>query len=933
MMYKKCFVLIALAREAMAFTAIASSTRQSFLSLSSLSGPGSNQDLSGGIFFDGSNDFKVDQSFPSDIDKSSSGISRFSKEDKVKGLTANRLSKRNRPKTIPKDVVIIGAGLAGLSAALHISLHSNRQVTILDKEDPFQQMEKTTAGSFAAAGMLAPQSERLPSGPLLDLCLRSRDMYSDFVQEVESITSSCGDDAKKYLWSKNTPTDGLEPWEVGYSAKGGFLAPAFAGDSVATWSPPAQTGASAVWLDDIQVHEMEPSLHPEVIGGWWFPEDASVDARRLTCALRAACAERGVQFMCGEGCAAGSLELGGGNCKGIKLDDGRTLSASSVVVANGSWMRNLLPVPITPHKGQSFSVRMPADTEPVLSRVLFAQDTYIVPKVDGRIVIGATVEAGSFDPNVTPAGLMHCMSNALQLVPGLGDLPVEETWAGLRPTTPDKGPILGRTKWDNLFIAGGYWRNGVLLAPKTGQLIGDLVLNKGASLDDTEDEELLEAFKWDRFTVAGGGKALAANTRYAASMHPVHKRSSGMGVAAAVGTELGFYSGASDAAEERKRDRESLFQDFGISDNEEDVFELAAKQGLSDSTAFSYSSKVEKPRKSNENTTPDPITTNRSNYAVDEKKSSQALPFDGAPDAFTVGVASSSSSNDESSSLPQEKASKSHNLESVYKNIRKNKAENSSKVEMAQSENDTKPDPGFRIFHVDSITRKETEVPPYTSPMKSKAVIEKNDNEKTTANKANSVNELENKSPKMEAAEVLSDGYDQPDNYDETTFDGYQTIQSANSRNSRDEELEAMKNARMANRVKSSKIDESMIGVILMEDTEPIGKKKKKTVQKIPNNHSSNKNNDENDNKVKDLSDIYSKIQANKHASATNNGFQMQKTEPETKLDPGFRITHVNRESREKTIITPYTSPGSFKKEIDSNVFSQLDVGSEAWGE
>ena len=85
-------------------------------------------------------------------------------------------------------------------------------------------------------------------------------------------------------------------------------------------------------------------------------------------------------------------------------------------------MRNLLPVPITPHKGQSFSLRMPKDTEPVLSRVLFAQDTYIVPKADGRIVVGATVEAGSFDPNVTPAGLMHCMSNALQLVPGLADL-------------------------------------------------------------------------------------------------------------------------------------------------------------------------------------------------------------------------------------------------------------------------------------------------------------------------------------------------------------------------------------------------------------------------------------------------------------------------------------------------------------------------------
>ena len=102
-------------------------------------------------------------------------------------------------------------------------------------------------------------------------------------------------------------------------------------------------------------------------------------------------------------------------------------------------MRNLLPVPITPHKGQSFSLRMPSDTPPILKRVLFAQDTYIVPKADGRIVVGATVEAGTFDPSVTVGGMLHCINNALELVPELADLPMEETWAGMRPTTPDYG--------------------------------------------------------------------------------------------------------------------------------------------------------------------------------------------------------------------------------------------------------------------------------------------------------------------------------------------------------------------------------------------------------------------------------------------------------------------------------------------------------------
>ena len=488
-----------------------------------------------------------------------------------------------------KDVVIIGGGLAGLSTALYLTqIDPERRITILDKNEDVQDQtaEAGNQASMAAAGMLAPNSERLPKGDYRDLCLESKRMYSDYVALVESLAQESGPEGHKYLWKDDSP---LQPWNIGYVASGGFLAPAFAGDNVATWAPPEddeKDGAkkkapSAFWLDATQARELEPHLHPDVVGGWWFPEDASVDARRLTCSLKAACVGAGVEFLCGARNEATSLDLQDGVCEGVWLgsENSKYLKAKAVLVANGAWMRSLLPVPLEPHKGQSLSLRMPSDRPPILRRVLFGGDSYIVPKADGRIVIGATVEAGSFDAGVTPAGVMHVLQHALQLVPGLANLPIEETWAGLRPTTPDKAPLLGETPWENLFLAGGYWRNGVLLAPKTGHLLASLIANNGSANLSDEDRTMLEAFAWDRFTSPEGGKRMAANARYAASMYPVHQRKSGTGIAASVGTELGSYSTARSAGEERSLDRKSLFgsdddSNGGNNDAEtEDLFE------------------------------------------------------------------------------------------------------------------------------------------------------------------------------------------------------------------------------------------------------------------------------------------------------------------------------------------------------------------------
>lgn len=760
-----------------------------------------------------------------------------------------RLPHRSR-RTQHKDTVIIGSGLAGLSAALYLSqMDPDRHITIVDRQaaDNIEAKKKTTVSSFAAAGMLAPQSERLPKGPLLDLCLSSRKMYPEFCDLVESLAKESGDEGAKYLYQP-TQTEGnaqttkqLDPWTVGYMASGGFLAPAFAGDTVATWAPP-DDGGSAIWLDEIQVRELEPSLHPDVVGGWWFSEDASVDARRLTCSLHAACVTAGVQFSCGTEFEVTSLDLNDGKCHGLWLQNGHYLKTKSVLVANGAWMRNLLPVPIEPHKGQSLSLRMPKDRPPILRRVLFAQDSYIVPKADGTIVIGATVEAGSFDGNVTPAGLLHVLTHALQLVPGLQNLPIVETWAGLRPTTPDKGPIIGKSPWDNLFLAGGYWRNGVLLAPKTAQLLACLMTDKDMTAKDTE---LLEAFAWDRFTVKGGGAALAANARYAASMHPIHSRVSGAGVAASVGTELGSYSTASSAKQERQKDRSAMFG----GDGSDDAFERAAALGRQDATTFIMGDKVSdtKPKASKKAATTPDIPTEAKDESYSEKT------YDGYQDIQDAN--SSDNRNDELAAMRKARmanrldqtaideskigamkmpedivegnnddeeingknatavVSSSADVASAYKTIMDNKSK--KKVTLPESGDDeAQADPGFRIFHVDPKSGEKREVPPYTTPGQFlQSISKESDTPEAPVNgKTQPVNGV-SKEEKVDHNGGNGDhnGKAESEEYSEKTYDGYQAIIDANSGTGRQDQLDAMRKARQQNRIGHESVDESKL--------------------------------------------------------------------------------------------------------------------------
>ena len=832
---------------------------------------------------------------------------------------------RRRRRKIHKDVVIIGGGLAGLSAALYLSqIDPERHITILDKHDGDK---KTSIATFAAAGMLAPQSERLPKGDYLDLCTESKQMFPGFADLVECMAQEAGEEGKEYLGNDDGDS-GLEPWNIGYVASGGFLAPAFAGDSVATWAPPEDTKGTATWLDATQVRELEPNLNPNVVGGWWFPEDASVDARRLAKSLQAACVGAGVQIMSGANYEVSSLDLENGVCNGLWLKNGKYISTKTVLVANGAWMRNLLPVPIEAHKGQSLSLRMPRDRPPLLRRVLFGQDSYIVPKADGRIVIGATVEAGSFDPKVTPAGIMHILSYAMEIIPGLADLPLEETWAGLRPTTPDKGPILGETPWDNLFLAGGYWRNGVLLAPKTGELLATLIAGKPLS---ERDQHFLKAFAWDRFTSEEGGTAMAANARYAASMYPVHSRKSGVGVAASVGTELGSYSTAVSAREERKRDRETMFS--GIDDSL-DAFELAASMGKKDGTAFSFgdksdalTSKVDTQQEDNdmilqqEDYGPtvegdlqdgkdesarqfledeplllmdNPLTAEEEEEIAEEKEGPQAdrrTQLGAEENArLKAFIAENLKAVEEAKTETEEAEEKagmtpdeaSSDLQSVYQYIRDNKS--NQEVQLDGKDEDDRPDPGFRIFHIDE-SGTHHEVPPYTSPGEFMESI------KNTKTDDSTVKE------KRESPIIAEDN-------SEESFDGYTSILEAAAN---DDDIEkTMREARLKNRVSDDdkKDDLEMLDVDLPSYN---------NIQTMSDNVVET---NETTNETSDLSAVYQQIRDQKAASSK----VLSEVDPEEKPDPGFRIYHIDNKGVHHEV-PPYTSPGEFMQSLQSQEY------------
>lgn len=359
--------------------------------------------------------------------------------------------------TATSDVLIIGGGVIGLAIAVELKLRG-ASVTVLSRD--FQ-----SAASQAAAGMLAPLAEALPPGPMLDLCKRSRELYHDWTRKLEDLTGE--------------PTD---YWPCG------ILAPVYTQPEHPGYSD--RNGSDVQeWLDRDAINLYQPGLGSDVVGGWWYPEDAQVDNRSLVGALLTAAQCLGVDVR--DRITVEVIQQQQGQVIGVQTSS-EIISAEHYVLATGAWSNELLPSPVRPKKGQMLSVRAPEHLLPALKRILYAPDIYIVPRRDGRIVIGATSEDVGFTPQNTPSGIQALLERAIRLYPQLQHYPIQEFWWGFRPATPDELPILGTSPYKNLTLATGHYRNGILLAPVTAFLIAD-------SIWEQKSDSLLAHFNYSRF--------------------------------------------------------------------------------------------------------------------------------------------------------------------------------------------------------------------------------------------------------------------------------------------------------------------------------------------------------------------------------------------------------------------------------------------------
>jgi len=355
------------------------------------------------------------------------------------------------------DVAIAGGGLIGATIAFELA-RAGLQVALFDRHEPGK------GSSWAAAGILSPAPENAGMITTVPLGRASLQLYPEFVAAVEELSRQ----------------------SAGYRARGALEA-LFSTDAQEKLSTIIALhhglGLRAEPVRAEDAREMESALSPELEAAVFRPDEACVDNRALTKAVLTAAERSGVKTFAGSNVQ--SIAKNGRRCGGFVVD-GEKVQSRWTVIAAGCCSAEIEGAakyaPVRPAKGQMIALRA---KDLSIERVLWSDHVYLVPRNDGKILAGATVEYVGFDKKVTLGAVQKIIAAALQLAPVLADSQMEETWAGLRPDSPDHLPIIGPTDLDGLLIATGHFRSGILLAPITAQLIREWITTQSVSQDWT----------------------------------------------------------------------------------------------------------------------------------------------------------------------------------------------------------------------------------------------------------------------------------------------------------------------------------------------------------------------------------------------------------------------------------------------------------------
>jgi glycine oxidase len=353
------------------------------------------------------------------------------------------------------DAVIAGGGLIGASIALELA-EAGLKVGVFDAREPGRE------ASWASAGMISPAPENSDMIPFVPMSLASVALYPEFIRRVEELAGA----------------------RVGYRKDGALdvILDANAEEELSTVIALQHgVGLKAAALSAEQARQMEPALTEEMQAAIFREDEASLDTRVFTKAALKAAERKGVEIFAGNG--ARGLWKAGERCRGLMLENGQVEGKWTVIAAGcfSARIEGVAPyAPVSPAKGQMVALRCESVQ---LKRILWLEHKYLVPRNDGRIIAGSTIEHTGFDHDVTAGGVQLILRSVIKMVPALDQARIEETWAGLRPDSPDHLPIIGPTDLEGLLIATGHFRSGILLAPITARLIREWVSARQVSVD------------------------------------------------------------------------------------------------------------------------------------------------------------------------------------------------------------------------------------------------------------------------------------------------------------------------------------------------------------------------------------------------------------------------------------------------------------------